>query len=92
MNVLGFCFFCFFLFFFVSWSVLSHHTSVYLEHMKEGPSTPACLMVEHRRAVKLLFDRRSERILFCFQGNMFSCNYNISFCADAAVYYSAFSL
>lgn len=87
MNVLGF-----FFSFFVSWSVLSHHTSVYLEHMKEDPSTPACLMVEHRRAVKLLFDRRSERILFCFQGNMFSCNYNISFCADATVYYSAFSL
>lgn len=80
-------FFLFLIFFsFVSWSVLSHHTSVYLEHMKEGPSTPACLMVEHRRAVKLLFDWRSERILFCFQGNMFSCNYNISFCADATVY------
>lgn len=64
-RLVFFLFLIFFFFSFVSWSVLSHHTSVYLEHMKEGPSTPACLMVEHRRAVKLLFDWRSERILFC---------------------------
>lgn len=53
MNV--FFFFLFFLFHEVL-SVLSHHTSVYLKQMKEGPSTPACLMVEHRRAAKPLFD------------------------------------